>query len=118
MSDSPPPKPPQPESPKEPSGKSPRRTDRTPSTNVLIWVAIGAVVLVGLYFVADTRGGQRKSLSEFERDVRNNKLTPENVYKLTIHPGYVRYQDQPEKTSADDKRQAQTYTIPTHNMGA
>src|SRR3954470_677797 len=89
-------KPPQNDPAHEPASKPPRRTDRTQSTKMLIWVAIGSAVLVALYFVAsDQRAGQVKTISEFEKEVKDNKLGPGQIFELTLNPGYLRYQDQP-----------------------
>ena len=121
MSDtnSPSPKPPQSDPPREPK-RGPRRNDRPQTANVLLWLLVGlGAVVVAYIFINNEHKGKLLTLGEFESGIQDGTYGPNNVFDLTISPGYLRFQDQPSAKhgSGEAAKPVQTTSVPTYMMG-
>src|SRR6056297_2240517 len=87
----------------EPNPKKPDRKKPERPTSNLFWIFLigGTVLMVAYSIMGDRIRGEEVEFSEFRRNVRENVLDSSNVHNLEIQPGYIIYQDQPDKKSGE-----------------
>jgi cell division protease FtsH len=87
-----------------------------------LWLIVGlGAVVVAYFFMNDQHKGKLLTLGEFENGIQDGTYGPTNVFELTISPGYLRFQDQPNtKRSAggEEAKSVHTFSVPTYQMGA
>jgi cell division protease FtsH len=117
---------PSPKPPSDPSRESKpnssRKNERPQTANVLLWLIVGlGAVVVAYFFMNDQHKGKLLTLGKFENGIQDGIYGPNNVFELTISPGYLRFQDQPNAkpgASSEEGKPVHTVSVPTYQMGA
>jgi len=95
------------------SSEDPKRPERPQSSNLLWYLVIGLVfAFVAFSLVGRQNQGKELKFSDFVNGVNSEAYTAKNAFEMVVGPGYIAFQDRPNKDGGNDP-EVKSYYVPT-----
>ena len=100
-----------------PKRGTPRRPEKQPSSNLVWYLILGAVLAaISFSFMNDEQSGNELKFSEFFSGLADGTYDKDNVFELTFRSGYITFQDKPKPESGKADANTRYYRIPSQRL--